>query len=175
MLMRARSPLMLRLMRLAAEMPADHPQFVRDVIERRCKPHGYYPVRCCWLCVLRAAGWLLCRVARRRCASRCSRLPPRCQAQRSAPCLAARTPLQVLEAEYGFSDVYNMCLLRLALKVNNSAAEAAAHGLGPEGRLFDVPISWFDSACDVHRFWGGGAGCGTRNAGRSLERPACAP
>lgn len=44
MLMSARSPLTKRLMRLAAEMPANHPHFARDVIRRRCRPYGYRPV-----------------------------------------------------------------------------------------------------------------------------------
>ncbi|GBF93069.1 hypothetical protein Rsub_05680 [Raphidocelis subcapitata] len=42
-------------------------------------------------------------------------------------------------AAYAFTDVFNMCLLRLALKTNNSLAES-----GPEGLLVDVPLPWFD-------------------------------
>ncbi|KAI8469040.1 MAG: hypothetical protein J3K34DRAFT_425270 [Monoraphidium minutum] len=41
---------------------------------------------------------------------------------------------------YGFTDVYNMCLLRLALKTNNTLGQ----DVGPDGLLVDVPQSWFD-------------------------------
>jgi hypothetical protein len=66
----------------------------------------------------------------------------------------------VLQKVYGFTDVFNMCLLRIALKeAANTEQGAAAAGLGPEGRLFDLPVSWFDSEWRWSMAMGGGGLC----------------
>lgn len=86
MYMTAKSPVTYRAMELATTMPLNHPHFMDEIIEKRCKPHGYY---------------------------------------------------QIVASKYGFTDIYNACLLRLLLRFNNS-------GLEPEATLYDLPLGWWD-------------------------------
>lgn len=45
------SRLMQRALKLATSLPLNHPDFENTIINKLCKPNGYYQVCWCWDCV----------------------------------------------------------------------------------------------------------------------------